>query len=1458
MSKKNVLIGKSFRLIDFNIYDDKEEIEETETLDSKNNEETFIIAAYGINEKGESVCLYINDFTPYFYINVSDHWTESTVNAFLFFIRNKLGKYYSDSLINAELVEHKKLYGFSAGKTHKFLKLNFKNKKTMNKTKNYWFDYSCERKYIPLIFQNTKLELYESQIPPLLRYFHIQNISPSGWVLVTKLQETNLKKTSCTYEYICSIKQIKPLNNKETIVPYKICSFDIEASSSHGDFPLPVKTYKKLAINILDIFNKQTIRNEKLLTKIILTAFNYDNFQGVDPVYPKEKIEKKDLLILIDKCIHTPFDKIEKNEKMKNILSIVNVFEQQEDSSDNEFEEDTRKTICENNFINLLINNDISRDEKIKMIDEAITMLLPQLEGDKVTFIGSTFLNYGSKEPYLNHCYVLGTCDPIADIVIETVETEKELLLKWVNLIQKENPDIIIGYNIFGFDYEFLFRRSQELECESSFLLLSKNKNELCANYNKDTNEYTIENTKIQLSSGEYDLKYYKMIGRIQIDMYCFFRKDYNLSSYKLDDVVSLYISDDIQMLKYIYNDKYGKITEIYSNNLTGLKINDYIHIEITNFSSDIFCYIDDNNVKKTKFMVLDIIKENIILIQGHINIPNLKSVKWTMTKDDITPQDIFRLSNGSSSDRAIVAKYCVQDCNLVHHLMNKIDVLTSYIEMSRLCSVPISYLVFRGQGIKLTSYVAKKCRELNTLMPDLEKKYEDDGYEGAIVLPPKCSMYIDNPVACVDFASLYPTIEVSYNLSHDSKVWAKEYDLNGNLIETINCYTSDLNGFECIEITFDTYKWIKKLKAKATKVKVGYRTCCWETTRKGIIPYILEELLNARKITRNMIKNEKDIFMQNILDKRQLSYKITANSVYGQCGAKTSTFYEKDVAACTTSLGRSMIVLVKNIVENIYNNLLYETKILGKVKCMAEYVYGDSVAYYTPIYIRYNNVIDIITIERIAYKYGNNYWQINKEKEYCELNNIECWSDLGWTRLYRVIRHKLLLHKKMYRILTNKGLIDVTDDHSLLLMNGNEISPNDCNLDTELLHFPLRENSENLQCYSKNIFKNMLSAANYTNYLNKCNINYKIQLIENNIVVTICNEVLDNRLKDKILLEQNREEFVYDLTTKNNHFAGGVGDLIVHNTDSVFFTFNLEDPVSNEKIRGKKALEITIEIAQDVAQLCTKWLKTPMELTYEKTLMPFILLSKKKYVGILYENDPNKGKLKFMGLSLKRRDNCDYLKDTYGNILNILMTSDDEGFVDIQKAINYLDKSIEDLIKGNVSIDKLMITKSLRSDYKRPESIAHKVLADRISQRDPGNKPKSGDRMQFIYIVNNKGKLLGERIETPEFIKNNNLQIDYEFYITNQLQKPLLQLFGLALEQIWFKQGKTRTIAQYNKDMINLKNEFNDLETFNKKKEKYCSSKVSQLLFEKHLIQINNKKNNIQNINKFFISSKI
>jgi hypothetical protein len=111
----------------------------------------------------------------------------------------------------------------------------------------------------------------------------------------------------------------------------------------------------------------------------------------------------------------------------------------------------------------------------------------------------------------------------------------------------------------------------------------------------------------------------------------------------------------------------------------------------------------------------------------------------------------------------------------------------------------------------------------------------------------------------------------------------------------------------------------------------------------------------------------------------------------------------------------------------------------------------------------------------------------------------------------------------------------------------------------------------------------------------------------------------------------------------------------------------------------------------------------------------------------------------------------------------------------------------------------------------------------------------------------------MGDKIETPDYILQHGLPIDYSHYITNQLMKPLQQLFGLALEPIWEHQRKTAAIKNYKRDLVKIEGENPDMETFMKKKEKYCSAKIKTLLFDKFLTQIDHKRTGMQTITGFF-----
>jgi DNA polymerase elongation subunit (family B) len=1262
-----------FRIFDFNIYNAKDSSSENSSSDDEENEHkdknNFIIQIFGVDENGKTYSVTAEGYKPFFYLMVNDKWTIQMKQDFLYHLKDKMGKFYTDSITDCKIIKRKKLYGFDGGKEHKFIYLEFANLGSFNKAKNLW--YSNYEKGHTLLkdgykFRDTYLKLYEANIPPLLRFFHIKDISPSGWIAIPKKKVTehknDTKNVNCDFEFVTNYKNIIPLNNKELRVPYKIMSFDIEASSSHGDFPVPIKTYKKLATNIIEYLEnlKMDITKElckNILRRIILSAFGYDTMEQIDIVYPKKAPGSKEKVQdLCETWLETLVRNLKTNDEYGE-NTIENMFEKmgmdEEDDEYNNAEHIKTYTDKKATIVDILCDKKFEREGKLYELNETLRKVFPKLEGDQVTFIGSTFMNYGNTDPHFNHCIVLNTCSdmPIENSCVETYNTEKEVLLAWQRLVQKENPDIVIGYNIFGFDYEFMFRRAEENNCIEEFLKLSRNKDEICATKDNNTGKWKLEESTIQIASGQHDLRFIKMNGRLQVDLYNFYRREANLISYKLDYVAGNFIGDFIKEIQYNDTNEL-KQSVIKTSNMTGLLPGSYVHFEEIGHSVD---YYDDG----AKYSVINVDKaNNKFTIEGIVKPDFQKKIRWCLAKDDVTPKDIFRMTNGSADDRSVIAKYCIQDCNLVHYLFNKSDILTGFIEMAKICSVPINFLVMRGQGIKLTSYIAKKCREKRTLMPVIEKGDLDEGYEGAIVLEPKCDLYLDNPVACNDYASLYPSSMISENLSHDSKVWTREYDLAGNLIEEwgekdehgIYIY-DNLPGYEYVDVNYDTYVYRRKHpKAAAEKVLNGYKLCRFAQPLKNetgdgeaIMPSILKELLKARKDTRKLIPLQTDDFMKNVLDQRQLGYKVTANSLYGQCGAKTSTFYEKDIAACTTATGRKLLTYGKRIIEECYGNNICDTTIYGKVKTRAEYIYGD--------------------------------------------------------------------------------------------------------------------------------------------------------------------------------------------------------------TDSVFYTFNLEE-VDGTPIRGKKALEITIELAQQIGDISAKFLKSPHDFEYEKTFMPFCLLSKKRYVGMLYEHDVNKCKRKEMGIVLKRRDNAPIVKDIYGGIIDILMKKQN-----IQEAIDFLKSCLQNIVEENYPMEKLIITKSLRSGYKNPNSIAHKVLADRITARDPGSKPSSGDRIPFVYIVTKDKKALqGEKIETPTFITENGLKIDYSFYITNQIMKPVQQVFALVLEKIWDMQKKLPKIRNHKKDVDALKKEYSDdIEKFQDKLETLRCKEIKALLFDEYLRETINEKNGVQSLTKYF-----
>ena len=493
-------------------------------------------------------------------------------------------------------------------------------------------------------------------------------------------------------------------------------------------------------------------------------------------------------------------------------------------------------------------------------------------------------------------------------------------------------------------------------------------------------------------------------------------------------------------------------------------------------------------------------------------------------------------------------------DCDLVLNIISKLEILNNAAGMANVCTVPLSFLYLRGQGIKTHSLVARECRKRGQVIKTMWVNYDeedDDKYEGAIVLDPKIGMYLDEPIAVGDFNSLYPSEMIASNLSHDSWVWTKRFNLDDELIGI----TGDTK-YEAIEgeTYFDaTYDDKDKDGNKIGKTVVRFRQPKGQDDI-GTIPLILQMLLKARKVFKKKMEAEKDPFLQAVWNGLQLAYKITANSIYGQMGSKVGPVRKVEIAAATTAGGRRNIMIAKEYVESNYD---------------AEVIYGD--------------------------------------------------------------------------------------------------------------------------------------------------------------------------------------------------------------TDSIFIKFNID-----KSLPHKEKIQKAIELGEKATKEISAIVKKPHNIEYEKTFYPFILLRRKGYVGMKYEHNPEKGKKSSMGIVLKRRDNPDIVKDIYGGAIDIIMKERN-----IKMAQEFVKNQFIELMKGNVPIDKLSITKSLSDGYKDPSRIAHAVLAERMAKRDPNNKPKPGDRIEFVFIVNDEKKTM-DKMEHIDYVKANpKIKIDYLYYLEEQLRNPLNQLFKIAISDL-------------------------------------------------------------------------
>ena len=1114
------------------------------------------IHLFGSTATGKPVRANITGFEPFFFVRLPDDRAETRnlfrtkVNQALTYRATKQEKKPVD--VEITFLKRKVLFGFTNGSDFPFARLSVQSLEAFRAIKGIFLNKDSEAIFQLYAAPESPLEVFEANLDPMLRFFHLRNIQPCGWVSVDEDAEEN---DDGVLEVYADWESIAPSAAPVPAAPFLIASWDIECFSENGEFPIPKRGYDRAA---------------KLLVSNAVSGAAAIALLEHAMLYPDDAPKGMDPLRMRS-------GKLPERKKLDLILK------------DPAFKDELDAAVAGAEGLTA-----VQRAERVKRVQELLSRRLNRsfpLAGDPVIQIG-VVLQRGAGAPYERHIFVLGTCSAVPESKVYAYKTEREMLLGWAAAMRRWNPDVLLGYNVFGFDERYVWERALELGLVNEIKSEKSHwtRTECHEDFHAFTRLYDRQKdfelqTKFLSSSalGDNTMYMWSTHGRLQVDLYHYVKRGYALGSYKLDDVCQHFMSGKLAGLDTGASPGYWILkTKTTADVIPGRSV---VLLDETG----------DGVVEKLR--VVDVRKGEAVIVEApagddaaDLALAAQTAIKWAVVKDDVSPQEIFKFHRGSAADRGLVAAYCIQDCVLVLDLYKKLEVFNNSMAMANACSVPIGYIFTRGQGIKIESLIFKECYERGQCVLVLPQPAfgsegaaaggQEESYEGAIVLDPTPGFYFDSPIGVADFASLYPSTIISENISYDTLVWVKDYNLDGTFRgyalgdEADEAYADA--SIRWTEITFDIWGSDPADKRKhPAKIKTGLRVCRYAQyagETKGTLPQILAKLLATRKAKRKEGEKESDPFRKALLDAEQLAYKLTANSLYGQLGSATFKIRLQHLAASTTAYGRKQIMFAKAAIEKFYGPAA------GRQDCCAEMVYGD--------------------------------------------------------------------------------------------------------------------------------------------------------------------------------------------------------------TDSLFVNFNVKDPVTGAPLTGRAALEATMALTEEAGKFVSQALANPHDFEYDKVFTPFIIFSKKRYVGNKYEESPEHYSQTSMGIATKRRDYAPIVKLVYGGALRILLTERD-----IYKAIRFVQDKMLELVDGKMSLNLLTMSKSLRAEYNTDTPPAHKVLAERIAARDPGNAPASGDRVPFIYVLPPPGqvaaKLQGDRVETPTWIRAKGLKPDYRFYIEHQLLNPITQLFALVAEKI-------------------------------------------------------------------------
>ena len=800
------------------------------------------------------------------------------------------------------------------------------------------------------------------------------------------------------------------------------------------------------------------------------------------------------------------------------------------------------------------------------------------------------------------------TCD---ELVVFNSETE--LLLGFSKLIKRYDPDLFFHYNGLKFDWDYMIKRTELLGIFGKFSDLGRIIGKKA--------ELRVMKWSSQ-AYGEQKFSYLECHGRTNVDILIEIERNHRLPNYTLNTVAARFLGQQKEDLS----------------------------------ARDLFMIWDLTNEVLPEVINRKLSPKDLILYRSKVDriFENRKCGPIVKVyREKLLKASAVDFPELCREGMELMGTYCIQDTVLPIELVEKLNMWTSMEAMSNVTHVPVSYLHTRGQQIKVLSQVYRECIPRNIVIPTLKKTDTVEKFQGATVIEANAGDYED--VATLDFASLYPTVMIAYNISYD----------------TILRDDDPTPDSECHVLEFKSHVGCEhdeqKRKKKAEDVlcrdyryrfrKVKYiidKEGNVKREHEGVMPRLERNLMASRKVakkemakveavikTNNGTATEDDVKFykkmnwkivekgslnseesstadrdHNTWNANQLALKISCNSCYGVLGVNNGMLPLIAGAASVTAMGRRLIMMAIDRIKSEY--------------VQVRLVYGDSVSADTPILCRLNGVIFYRTIDNLPSE--NAVVDDVGEKEYIvPVLGLEVWTEKGFTRLNKIIKHKTT--KKMYRVLTYTGCVDVTEDHSLLNERAEKIRPKNVKVGDKLLHADLpsiggnlssanaysmgktcvntdqlckyieiiqefdtesrqaffdgycdshisekQDNYFTLNCASKLEASSMYLIASSLGYHTRIDMNlFKSYYILNFMRTGATHK--DPKIK-RITELPPTEQYVYDLETENHHFSAGVGRMVVHNTDSCMIRF------------VGKTLDESWQLAEEASKVATHAIK--------------------------------------------------------------------------------------------------------------------------------------------------------------------------------------------------------------------------------------------------------------------------